>query len=62
MWKNWWREYNRIFESTELIEGQQIWDGNVVKYNYLICPTYFKQFSNGIGLSMNLSNDAAKTM
>ncbi len=42
--------------------GSQIWDGNEIEYNTEKCSSYFKILSDGVGLSMNLSDDATKSI
>lgn len=47
---------------SENTNGYQEWDGNRIDYNRDKCPDYFKIFSDGVGLSMNLSDDAKQSI
>ena len=54
---------NAVFGFDEnLVSGSQKWDGNIVNYDSSSGKDHFKFTSKGVGLSMNLSDDAEKTI
>lgn len=49
-----------LWLNSENTYGHQFWDGNRVDYDRDKCPNYFNTFSDGVGLSMNLSDKATQ--